>query len=317
MDFSNTMALGPMIEAKLAPGYATILALHRFFARPGTRSTGDLGELRRTTSGWISRFKLSVDRSMCEVTDVAGWRVFRPTIPRGESHVFYLHGGGLVLYSIDDYDSLLTQLAMRTGSSVTGFHYGTAPEHGIDEIIDTLAEALDRRAREISAPCRVALAGDSIGAYLAIYFAVHKYPGRFSRLILINPVLDLIRRRNSYSIHGEQMFLTAKMMTCFQKICRAGQHFRNFDPFNLASPVIRLLPDIAVFSVEFDVLSDESHSWTEYLRARGVHVAHAHFQNLAHDFMLYAGAVPEAADAIELICDCLRRPAIESQGVTK
>src|SRR5690606_7358393 len=59
--------------------------------------------------------------------------------------VIYLHGGGWVLASIDDFDTLGRELAMQSGCAVLLVEYRLAPEHRypvpLNDVIDAITWA--------------------------------------------------------------------------------------------------------------------------------------------------------------------------------
>ena len=294
----------------LAPSYRNIVAALRLF--PGSvPAPSAVPQLRTRASAWISRWRLPLPADVRKHESNAGWTVFEPATTAG--HVFYLHGGGLVFYSVDDFSSFMAYLASSSSCNVTGFHYAKAPEHGPREIIDGIASRIGRRLVEIPSGAPVFLVGDSIGGYIALLLALQRFPGIFRRLVLIYPVLDLHQQRPSYQRYGRGYCLNADMMMWFQSLWHKGDGLLNFHPFHLQDSDLINLPETLVVSAEMDVLRDEAFEWCSGLQDRQAAVLHEHMPMLAHDFCLYAGAVPEAKTAIDLIGAYLRpTPAKDS-----
>jgi acetyl esterase len=215
--------------------------------------------------------------------------------------VFYIHGGGLVVFDVDDYSTLMQELASQAGCSVTAFEYPKAPESGIENIIASLAGDIIERARQLPRDTRVVLAGDSMGAYLAMCMALKVKPWRFERIVLINPVLDLVGQRPSYLKYGVGLPLSAAAMSWFRELCLLRDGTEPVRLFQLEPRAFDVIPSIHIHSAEFDVLRDEAFDWAAYLSSSGISVVHRHYWNLAHDFCLYAGKVPEAHQAVKAI----------------
>lgn len=294
----------PAYPAALAPGFRNPFALLARFRRPGP-GPEHVTALRRDTSRWIERYRLPASDAVT-VEDRrdgrgGGWQVFRPRDVTGTAEVFYLHGGGLVFYSLEDYGSLLAHWAATGACAVTGFDYPKAPEHGFEDILARVETAVAARLAELAPSAPVVLAGDSVGAYMALWLARRRRPRRFTRLVLLYPVLDVDGQRPSYGVHGTGYPLTAEMMTWFQRLCRARGGAAVFDPFGLGPRDWEAMPEVRVFSAELDVLRDEAFDWVAYATARGHAVVHRHFADLPHDFCLYAGAVPEARAAAHVV----------------
>lgn len=303
-----------MSEPRLAAGYRNLLALLRVLGR-NTPGRERLDELRAATSRWIAQCRLPVEPDVRMIDATApgrsGWRVFIPRDAANAPHLFYFHGGGLVFHSLDDFGTLLAHLAASSGHVVTAFAYPTAPETALDDIVDVLAGGLERRLAEVSRQTPLVAAGDSIGAYLALYLALRRHPRRFGRLVLLYPVLDVERQRPSYAAYGTGYALGAEMMEWFQSLCRSSRLSSGFDPFCLSAAEREILPPVSLFSAEFDVLRDEAFDWAAYLRRHRADVAHHHFRDLCHDFCLHAGVVQEARSAVQVIA---RHLTATSQG---
>lgn len=285
----------------LAPGYRNVVAALRLF-RTAVPSPDQVAAQRARTAAWIARWRLPESAAVTQES-FAGGTIFK-TAAEPAGHVFYLHGGGLVFYSVEDFSSLMTRFAERSGCAVTAFEYLKAPEHGVEQILESLAESMERRLQQLPADSRVVLAGDSIGGYLALYLALRRFPRRFARLVLVYPVLDLQTQRPSYAAYGRGYCLNADMMAWFQSLwqTRGGD---SFSPFRLSEKELGDLPETVVFSAEMDVLRDEAFDWCSTLQSGQWPVRHHPMASLAHDFCLYAGAIPEARAAVDLIADQL------------
>jgi acetyl esterase len=99
-------------------------------------------------------------------------RLFRPTSEPGLPVVLYAHGGGWTFGSIESHHALMQNLAGASGCAVLGLDYRLAPEHPFPAPLDDVLAGLDFIAEgglgaHVDAS-RVALAGDSAGANLAL-----------------------------------------------------------------------------------------------------------------------------------------------------
>src|SRR5205809_1767511 len=100
-------------------------------------------------------------------------------------------------------------------------------------MVDVLASRIEQRLTEVPPGQEIVFAGDSIGGYIALYMALRRFPGRFARLVLIYPVLDLSMQRPSYITYGRGYCLNAEMMSWFQSFWHEGQK-SEFAPFSLS-----------------------------------------------------------------------------------
>lgn len=90
--------------------------------------------------------------------------------------VLYFHGGGFVCCDIDTHDSICSWLAKSSQGRVLSVGYRLAPETRfpgqIEDARAACAWALGHAQSFGAAPGRIALAGDSAGAYLAATMAL-------------------------------------------------------------------------------------------------------------------------------------------------
>lgn len=86
--------------------------------------------------------------------------------------ILFVHGGGWTFGNVDTHDRCMRLLAIESGAAVLGIDYRLAPEHPFPAALDDTLSALDWLARDGAAvglePSRVALAGDSAGANIAL-----------------------------------------------------------------------------------------------------------------------------------------------------
>jgi acetyl esterase len=99
-------------------------------------------------------------------------RLHVPEGGHGKPATLYLHGGGWTFGSIDTHDGTMRGLAAASGHPVFGIDYRLAPEAPFPAPLDdVLAAAAHLRSGDLGEavdPSRLALAGDSAGANLAL-----------------------------------------------------------------------------------------------------------------------------------------------------
>ena len=86
--------------------------------------------------------------------------------------IVFVHGGGWTFGSIDTHDGEMRHLALAAGAAVLGFDYRLAPEHPFPAPLEDVLAAIGFAeagglGSEVDA-ARIALAGDSAGANLAL-----------------------------------------------------------------------------------------------------------------------------------------------------
>ncbi len=110
--------------------------------------------------------------------------------------VVYLHGGGMILASVDLYDRLVAGYVAATGVPMLSVDYRLAPEHPhpspVEDCFAGLQWLVDHAAELGVDPGRVAVMGDSGGGGLAAGVALMARDRNvaLARQVLIYPMLD-------------------------------------------------------------------------------------------------------------------------------
>ena len=129
-------------------------------------------------------------------------RVYQPLKRKsdGLSYVYY-HGGGGVLLSIEEYDSLCRHLCNLSGAIVISVDYHLAPEYKfpvqLDDAIAAYLWTIDNSSALSINTDRIVVVGDSFGGYLATEVCLESqrlgYICPFAQ-ILLYPRTDYCRR---------------------------------------------------------------------------------------------------------------------------
>jgi len=112
------------------------------------------------------------------------------------SAVLYIHGGGMVLGSMELYSPAVASYVDASGVPMLSVDYRLAPEHPHPTPVQDCFAALiwlHRRAAELGIdPARIAVMGDSAGGGLAAGTAIlaRDHGGLLAKQILIYPMLD-------------------------------------------------------------------------------------------------------------------------------
>ena len=199
----------------------------------------------------------------------------------------YCHGGGWVLGSIDEYDTVARKLAERTSCAVVLVEYRHAPEHRYPTAVDDSYAALewvgehliDITGREVP----LMVVGDSAGGNLSAVMAIRARDRNGQSIglqVLVYPVTDAEFDRPSYTDPNNALLLTRDGMIWF------WDHYipdssRRTEPD--ASPLhtenLSGLPPALIMTAEHDVLRDEG----------GAYAARLQEVNVPTDLQRYAG----------------------------
>jgi acetyl esterase/lipase len=225
----------------------------------------------------------------------------------------YFHGGGFVLYDIDDYDGFCRYIAAQAQITVVAVDYRRAPEHvfpqshcdavsGLQWVFNNAAKwGIDRNC--------IAVGGDSAGGNLAIHATrvLAQQAIAVCMQLLIYPVLGFDRITPSYEKYGAGYFLNKDTIDWFLHLIRNREQQMEAD-LRLHP---RLLPDISwipptiMVVAEYDILKDEGIDFYNRLNEKNGKHTLLHFENLGHNFILMAGRNNASRDAVSLIASTL------------
>jgi acetyl esterase/lipase len=125
-------------------------------------------------------------------------RVYRPEDRDGRLPVvFFIHGGGMVMGSLDGGDPIAVRLAEELHATVVSVGYRLAPEHpypaAVDDCVDALAWVIAESERLGADPARLVVFGGSAGGGLALATALRCRDGGGPRPLLVMapyPMID-------------------------------------------------------------------------------------------------------------------------------
>jgi acetyl esterase len=238
-------------------------------------------------------------------------RIYRPDEGVGQPVLVFLHGGGFVIGSVDTHDALCRQLCIGARAIVVSVDYALAPEAkypaGLEDCLAAIRWVAGHAQDLGGDPERLALAGDSAGANLAIVSAMRLLETggpRLAALLLAYPVTDSPDPgRNSYVERGEGYGLTADAMRWFfdhYLADPASAHDPDVAPLRSAS--VAGFPPIFLITAEFDPLRDEGIEFARKLADADVEVTHVHYDDVNHGFLSWAGTNEPSDRALRTAC---------------
>ena len=275
-------------------------------------------------AGFLRPAWLGAPREVESVRDVVvpgpgGSLRLRACLPRGGGRplpvLVFFHGGGFVLGRLDEFDAFCTRLGDGAGCLVVSVDYRLAPEHRFPAAAEDAVAALrwvTSNARELGGdPSRIALAGDSAGANLALVAALANRDAggpALARLVLLSPWVDLTcTETESFRLFGQGRWLSAESLRWYR-----DQYLPSPEDARLpnASPLLARdlgnLPPTLVLTAEFDVLRDQAEALSDRLVAAGNDVRKRFGAGMLHDFVILPGLFDRASTAADDVCAELR-----------
>ena len=234
--------------------------------------------------------------------------------------LIYYHGGGWVLGSIDDYDTVARKLAERTSCAVVLVDYRLAPEHrypaGVDDSYAALKwvgdHIIDVTGREVP----LIVIGDSAGGNLAAVMAIRaraRSGPSISLQILVYPVTDADFDRSSYTDPENQLLLTRDGMIWFWDHYLPDPSRRTeTDASPLRTENLSGLPPAVILTAEHDVLRDEGESYSSRLREACVSTDVQRYTGQMHGFftlLMLPGSELGFQQVVRAVKACINRQA--------
>ncbi|KCZ94096.1 alpha/beta hydrolase [Hyphomonas johnsonii] len=222
-------------------------------------------------------------------------RIHIPKAGAGNGTLFYLHGGGWVMFSIDTHDRLMREYAERTGCAVIGLDYSLSPEHRFPRALDDIDSCMAWLRAEGSGlglnTGKIILGGDSAGGNLSLATALRKRD-RGEALpagVLLNYAALDTDARPSYDLYdGDPYMLGRDEMKAFW-LDYLGTA-QTTDPY--ARPLLANLeglPPVHLCIAECDILADENRELESRLTAAGVEVSAIEYAGATHSFLEAVG----------------------------
>ncbi len=233
-------------------------------------------------------------------------RLYRPSADRRLPLVVFAHGGGWTFGSIDTHDGTMRNLAAASGCAVFGFDYRLAPENPfpapLDDTMAAIAFARSGALGDAVDASRLALAGDSAGATLALsaMLRLRDTGGVLPAAAALfygcyAPIFDTA----SHAAFGEGFLLTSVNMRWYWTNYLGGKIDA---PSALAAPLgaprLDSLPPLHLSAAGLDPLRDDTSRLAVRLAEAGVEFRYEHIPGVVHGCLRMSGRLGRARELI-------------------
>ena len=249
-------------------------------------------------------------------------RLYLPSDEKNLGLCVFIHGGGWVFHTLDDYDDVCRRIAVQSGHAVLSIDYRLAPEFAFPvPLEDCLAATRWAYENASSLGCdasRMVVCGDSAGGNLATLVAQHSGV-KLKMQLLIYPATDARCITESYRRNALGYLLTAPAMQWFYGHYLSGAGSSGSSPSRgsitdpLVSPllasdaVLAKMPTTLIITAEYDPLCDEGEQYAEKLNSLGVPATCIRYRGQIHAFLRYGRFLDDGYLAIAQIGDAIRR----------
>ena len=251
-----------------------------------------------------------------DVSDVCGRipsgdiriRVYKPKLESSgpQPCLVFFHGGGYVLSSVEQYDTVAQQLAFNSGCIVCSVDYTLAPANKLSGIhkdgFDAYKWIVENGVSLGIDEKRIAIGGDSAGGNLAIAVVLACKRDNVAMpayQLLIYPSVDLTMSFASIDEFAEGYFLTKADMYWFRSHYLESPEQEFDQELNFLAKDLSGLPPAYVMTAGFDPLRDEGKAFADRLQQYGVSVEHECYTDMIHGFISFAGGIPAGLECLQ------------------
>ena len=234
-------------------------------------------------------------------------RRYRPARVTSETRLFYIHGGGFVVGSLESHDAICAEISEAAGAELVSVDYRLSPEHVWPAAFDDCWAVLVELLLE-SHP--VVVIGDSAGGNLAAGLALKARDERLKGIAgqaLVYPGLggDLVS--GSYVEMAEALGLSTADVAYYREVYKAPE--AAVHAFPLRADNLAGLPPAFISGAYFDPLRDDARAYAAQLVLAGVPVEYREEKQMIHAWLRARFMSEGAKVGFAALCDAVRRMA--------
>jgi acetyl esterase/lipase len=227
-----------------------------------------------------------------------------------ERVIYYLHGGGYIMGSINTHREMISRLSRAAGGRALAIDYRLAPENPFPAAVEDSTGAYRWLLSTGVDPARLVIAGESAGGGLTVATLVALRDAGDAlptAAVCLSPWVDL-------ECLGESMTTKAEIdpMAHREDILELAEaYLGDTHPRTpLAAPLyadLRGLPPLLIQVGTAEVLLDDSTRLAERARSAGVDVILEPWDDMFHMWHFFAAMLPEGQQAIDRIGEFIRK----------
>jgi acetyl esterase len=249
-------------------------------------------------------------------------RVYHPSKPgpaKG-SAMIYLHGGGFIVGSLDQFETAMRLFAEGSGAQVYCVDYKLAPEYQwpvqIQEGEFVVRWLWEHAAERGVDPDRIALGGDSAGGNMTCTISLKLRDEGGPKLALQMPLypeakMPFETRAGVENVSGGYVDTAGVLQFVWSLVPQGVDYSQPYiTPMN--APSHTGLPKAILVTCGFDMLRDVGHAYAQKLAAAGNNITYVHYPELPHGFIQMTAHSRRCLEATQelagLFGEALRKP---------
>ena len=267
------------------------------------QSRGTIDGLRLAYEELASSFPLAADirTELVTIGPVTAEWIAAPAVA-DDRVLLYLHGGGYIMGSTATHRDLISRLSRAAGVRALGLEFQLAPENPFPGALEDAIAAYRWLVSNGVSPKKIVIGGDSSGGGLTVATLValrelgEPLPAAG---VTISAWTDLAQTAGSLGTNaGVDPFLQRETLELM-----AGLYLPGRDRCTpLASPLyadLHGLPPLLMLVGSSEVLLDDSTRLADRANAAGVDATVEVWDDMIHDWPIFASMLPEGQQAIE------------------
>jgi acetyl esterase len=232
-------------------------------------------------------------------------RRYRPAEIATQTRIFYIHGGGFVVGSLQSHDAICAEIAHVARAELVSVDYRLAPEHVWPAAFEDCFEVLQWLLAD-GRP--LVVVGDSAGGNLAAGLALKARTEGLAGIVgqvLIYPGLggDLVS--GSYVEMAQAPGLSTADVAYYRDILKAPAENAVAHPLKAAD--LSGLPPAYITSAHFDPLRDDAALYAQRLAAAGIEVTYRNEPQMIHAWLRARHRSEGAREGFAHLCCGIRR----------
>ncbi len=241
-----------------------------------------------------------------------GTRSYLPINPKSNIKIFYFHGGGFLLGSLESHDDICAEIAVATQTEVVAVDYRLAPEFIYPAQLDDVTSVWESIIVEGT---QGIIVGDSAGGTLCASLCI-----RLNRLerqlplaqVLIYPWLGGDFDLPSYIENSDAPLLrTSEVKNFMELVTNDSSELLKTDPefAPLLVANYNFFPKSLIITADIDPIRDDGVMFHEKLVEAGIKSTHRNEEQLVHGYLRARNMSCRARKSfdamIEFICEIL------------
>lgn len=278
-----------MMQPKPFPSEPGILAFHKrceeFY--PADAVDAPIEQQRKWYDALCAEFDAPLPEGLTRHDEMVGDRIpirrYRPADIATQTRVFYIHGGGFVVGSLESHDAICAEIAHAARAELVSIDYRLAPEHVWPAAFDDCFEVLTWLLAD-GRP--LVIVGDSAGGNLAAGIVLKAKAEAITGIVgqvLIYPGLGGDLTSGSYAEMAEAPGLSTTDVLYYREVLKAPPENAFAHPLKAAD--LSGVPSAYITSAHFDPLRDDAAVYAQRLIAAGVNVTYRDEPQMIHAWL--------------------------------